>query len=97
VLLDAHDPVTIGGTGRTIDWQAARAIAMTRPLVLAGGLTPDNVGEAVACVAPWGVDVASGVERSPGIKDRSRVRAFVEAVRAADAASARSPAGDQTR
>lgn len=86
ILVDAHDPVTIGGTGRTIDWQAARAIAATRPLVLAGGLRPENVGDAIATVAPWGVDVASGIERSPGVKDPARVRAFVQAVRAADAA-----------
>jgi phosphoribosylanthranilate isomerase len=86
ILVDAHDPVTIGGTGRTIDWAAARAIAATRPLVLAGGLRPENVADAVATVAPWGVDVASGVERAPGVKDPDRVRAFVAAVRAADAA-----------
>ena len=85
ILVDAHDPVTIGGTGRTIDWEAARDIAATRPLVLAGGLTPDNVAEAVTLVAPWGVDVASGVEQSPGVKDPARVLAFVQAVRAADA------------
>lgn len=96
ILVDAHDPVTIGGTGRTIDWQAAHAIAVTRPLVLAGGLTPENVGQAVASVAPWGVDVASGVEQSPGVKDPARVRAFVEAVRAADAIR-QSTAGEQTR
>lgn len=86
ILVDAHDPVTVGGTGRTVDWAVARAIAASRPLVLAGGLRPDNVAEAVATVAPWGVDVASGVERSPGIKDHALVRAFVQAVRAADAA-----------
>jgi phosphoribosylanthranilate isomerase len=86
ILVDAHDPVTIGGTGRTVDWEAARAIAVTRPLVLAGGLRPENVAEAVAIVAPWGVDVASGVEQAPGVKDPARVRAFVQAVRAVDAA-----------
>ncbi|WP_291987670.1 phosphoribosylanthranilate isomerase [Luteitalea sp.] len=85
ILVDAHDPVTIGGTGRTVDWAVARAIAATRPLVLAGGLRPENVAEAVATVQPWGVDVASGVEQTPGIKDAARVRAFVQAVRAADA------------
>jgi phosphoribosylanthranilate isomerase len=97
ILVDAHDPVTIGGTGRTIDWKAARAIAATRPLVLAGGLKPENVGEAVASVLPWGVDVASGVERSPGVKEPARVKAFVEAVRAADAAQGRAAAGEQAR
>jgi phosphoribosylanthranilate isomerase len=89
ILVDAHDPVAIGGTGRTIDWEVARAIAATRPLVLAGGLRPENVGEAVMTVAPWGVDVASGVEQAPGVKDPVRVRAFVQAVRAADAARGR--------
>jgi phosphoribosylanthranilate isomerase len=89
ILVDAHDPVTVGGTGRTVDWTLAARIAATRPLVLAGGLTPDNVAEAVALVRPWGVDVASGVERAPGRKDPDRVRAFVAAVRAADAALAR--------
>lgn len=89
ILVDAHDPVTIGGTGRTVDWQAAKEIAATRRLVLAGGLRPENVGDAVTTVAPWGVDVASGVEQSPGIKDPARVRAFVQAVRAADAARGR--------
>jgi phosphoribosylanthranilate isomerase len=89
ILVDAHDPVTIGGTGRTVDWDAAKAIAATRPLVLAGGLTPDNVAQAVVWVRPWGVDVASGVERSPGTKDPLKVKAFVEAVRAADAAQGR--------
>lgn len=87
ILVDAHDPVTVGGTGRTVDWALAQAIAATRPLVLAGGLTPDNVAAAVAAVRPWGVDVASGVEQAPGVKDAARVRAFVQAVRAADAAA----------
>lgn len=83
ILVDAHDPVTIGGTGRTVDWDAARDIAATRRLVLAGGLTPDNAAEAVRRVHPWGVDVASGVEQSPGVKDPGKVKAFVQAVRSA--------------
>ncbi len=83
ILVDADDPVARGGTGRTVDWQAARAIAATRPLVLAGGLTPANVASAVEQVRPWGVDVSSGVEQSPGIKDADKVKAFVQAVRAA--------------
>jgi phosphoribosylanthranilate isomerase len=82
VLVDAHDPVTIGGTGRTVDWDGARQIAATRPLVLAGGLTAANVADALRLVRPWGVDVASGVEQAPGVKDPARVRAFVQAVRA---------------
>jgi len=83
ILIDAMDASTRGGSGRTVDWTAARDIAVTRPLVLAGGLTPDNVAAAIACVRPWGVDVASGVERSPGVKDDGKVRAFVQAVRGA--------------
>ena len=83
ILLDSHDPVSIGGTGRTIDWAGAARIARTRRLVLAGGLTPDNVADAVAQVQPWGVDVASGVEKAPGIKDPAKVHAFVQAVRSA--------------
>jgi phosphoribosylanthranilate isomerase len=85
ILVDAHDPVTVGGTGRTVDWDRARDIAATRRLVLAGGLTPDNVAQAVAHVQPWGVDVASGVERAPGVKDHDKVRAFIAAARAATA------------
>ncbi|HTV00431.1 MAG TPA: phosphoribosylanthranilate isomerase, partial [Luteitalea sp.] len=96
ILVDAHDPVTVGGTGRTINWTAAARIAATRPLLLAGGLTSDNVAEAIAAVRPWGVDVASGVERAPGVKDAARVRAFVQAVRAADAAGDRAGAASQS-
>jgi phosphoribosylanthranilate isomerase len=73
-----------GGTGRAFDWTLAREVRQTsRYLVLAGGLTPDNVGRAVAAVEPDAVDVSSGVESSPGRKDPARVRAFVRAVRAA--------------
>ena len=80
VLLDVHDPVKRGGTGRTIDWGAAAAISARRRIVLAGGLTPDNVADAVARVRPFGIDVSSGVEVSPGIKDHRRVRALFEAL-----------------
>lgn len=86
VLLDAADPVKRGGTGQTIDWAAARAIARRRPIVLAGGLTPENVEEAIGAVRPYAVDVSSGVETSPGIKDRARMAAFIDAVRRADEA-----------
>jgi phosphoribosylanthranilate isomerase len=82
VLLDAHDPARRGGTGRTIDWTAAAAIAARRPILLAGGITPDNVVDAVARVRPFGIDVSSGVERSPGIKDRERMNALFEALNA---------------
>ena len=80
VLLDVHDPVRRGGTGRTIDWTAAAAVARRRRVVLAGGLTAENVGEAIARVRPFGIDVSSGVERSPGIKDHGRLKALFEAV-----------------
>jgi len=81
VLLDAYDPVQHGGTGRTVDWARARVISATRRIVLAGGLTPGNVGDAIRAVRPYAVDVASGVEREPGIKDHAKLRAFIEAAR----------------
>jgi len=80
LLLDVHDPVARGGTGRTIDWAAAADLAARREVILAGGLTPDNVADAVARVRPFGIDVSSGVERAPGIKDHERLRALFEAV-----------------
>ena len=81
VLLDAHDPVMRGGTGRTIDWSLAAAAAVRRPVILSGGLTPDNVGAAVDAVHPFAIDVSSGVEQSPGVKDAGRLRALFDAVR----------------
>lgn len=81
VLLDAHDPVQHGGTGRTVDWMRARTIAVRRRIVLAGGLTPINVRDAITTVRPYAVDVASGVEAAPGIKDHMKLRAFIDAVR----------------
>lgn len=89
VLLDAHDPVRRGGTGMAVDWTRASGVARRRPIVLAGGLTPENVADAIAIVEPYAVDVSSGVERSPGVKDHARIAAFVAAVAAADAARAR--------
>ena len=80
LLLDVHDPVARGGTGRTIDWRAAADLAAQRQVLLAGGLTPDNVADAIARVRPFGIDVSSGVERAPGIKDHQRLRALFEAV-----------------
>jgi phosphoribosylanthranilate isomerase len=97
VLLDARDRVRHGGTGRTIDWAAAARVARRRPILLAGGLTPDNVKEAAQCVRPAGLDVSSGVESAPGIKDEGRLRALFAALspehRADEAvrASAQSP------
>jgi phosphoribosylanthranilate isomerase len=87
VLLDVHDPRRRGGTGHTVDWTIASAIAARRPAMLAGGLTADNVAEAVARVRPFGIDVSSGVERSPGIKDHGRIRALFEALHDSDHAT----------
>ncbi|HZR26360.1 MAG TPA: phosphoribosylanthranilate isomerase [Vicinamibacterales bacterium] len=80
LLVDAQDPERRGGTGKTVDWNAAAAVAKTRRTILAGGLTPENVADAIARVQPFGVDVSSGVEQAPGIKDRARLRAFLESV-----------------
>lgn len=76
-LLDAPSP-GYGGSGATIDWELAAEVSRELPIVLAGGLRPDNVAEAVRIVRPWAVDVASGVERAPGVKDPELVRLFVE-------------------
>lgn len=81
ILVDAHDPERRGGTGRTIDWPAVAPIAARRPVILAGGLRPDNVAAAIALARPAGVDVSSGVETAPGVKDHERMAAFVAAVR----------------
>ena len=82
ILLDASVLGMPGGTGRTFDWEIASAVAQERKLTLAGGLTPDNVAEAVRVVQPFRVDVASGVESAPGLKDPGLVRRFIEAARA---------------
>ena len=81
ILLDASDPVLHGGTGRTVDFARAAAIAARRRIVLAGGLTPGNVRDAIGTVKPYAVDVASGVEAEPGIKDPGKLRAFIAAVK----------------
>jgi phosphoribosylanthranilate isomerase len=83
VLLDAHDPAQHGGTGKTIDWVRAARVAKSRRIILAGGLTPFNVRQAIEQVRPFAVDVASGVESSPGIKDHSLIHAFISAVKSA--------------
>jgi phosphoribosylanthranilate isomerase len=80
LLVDAHVPGAYGGTGQLADWDAARALAAQYPICLAGGLTPENVAAAIEHVQPWGVDVASGVEASPGKKDHAKMRAFAKAV-----------------
>lgn len=83
LLVDASLPGIPGGTGRRCDWRLAARLASARRVWLAGGLDPSNVAEAIAVVRPFGVDVASGVERAPGIKDHERVRAFIDAARRA--------------
>ncbi|MBI1881896.1 MAG: phosphoribosylanthranilate isomerase, partial [Chloroflexi bacterium] len=80
-LLDAYHPTLYGGTGHVTDWSMAANIAWRYPVMLAGSLTPENVGEAVQVVQPWGVDVSSGVEREKGKKDQEKVRSFIEAVK----------------
>ncbi|MBI2442085.1 MAG: phosphoribosylanthranilate isomerase [Lentisphaerae bacterium] len=82
-VLDAAAPGRYGGTGRAADWRLAATLAHKLPLMLAGGLTPDNVAEAIRIVAPLGVDTASGVERAPGKKDHHKVAAFIQAAREA--------------
>jgi len=84
-LLDSHERGARGGTGRTFDWARAPSSG-GHEYVLAGGLTAQNVAQAIAAVRPYGVDVSSGIESAPGIKDQSKMRAFVAAVRSADAA-----------
>jgi len=87
VLVDAKVEGQLGGTGTRVDWRLVAPLAASRPTMLAGGLTPENVEEAVSLVRPWGVDVASGVEASSDTrrKDESRVRDFVRAARRASA------------
>jgi phosphoribosylanthranilate isomerase len=77
-LVDAVDRTRRGGTGQVADWGLAARVAAARPMVLAGGLAEENVGEAIARVRPWGLDVSSGVEDAPGIKSPVRLRAFFE-------------------
>lgn len=83
LLLDAADRERRGGTGRRVDWAGAARLARARRLVLAGGLTPENVAQAIATVRPHGVDVSSGVESSPGVKDFDKVTRFLASAREA--------------
>ncbi len=82
-LVDAADPVRRGGTGARVDWGRAATVARDCRVVLAGGLTPENVADAIATVRPYGVDVSSGVEQSPGVKDFNKVARFVANARSA--------------
>jgi len=83
LLLDAWVAGAFGGTGVLCNWEIAAAIAKKRPVILAGGLTPENVATAIQTVRPYGVDVSSGVEESPGRKDRKKVAAFIKAAQLA--------------
>lgn len=83
VLLDAYSPAAHGGTGERFDWGLIPE-HMPRPVVLAGGLMPSNVAEAVRAARPWAVDVSSGVEAAPGIKDAAKIAAFINEVRRVD-------------
>lgn len=80
-LIDAFSDQAYGGTGKTVDWALAQEAARSTPVILAGGLTPANVAEAISHVRPYGVDVSSGVEQSPGKKSPDKVKAFIEAAR----------------
>ncbi|WHZ18886.1 MAG: Phosphoribosylanthranilate isomerase [Rhodanobacteraceae bacterium] len=87
-VLDGHPPGQQGGQGKTFDWSRIPK-DLARPVILAGGLNPGNVADAIRAVRPWAVDLASGVESSPGIKDAAKLRAFFAAVGAADAEMSR--------
>jgi phosphoribosylanthranilate isomerase len=82
-LIDSYDPRTVGGTGQVCNWEKAGSLvkSLDTPILLAGGLTPDNVAEAIEQVRPWGVDVSSGVETAPGVKDMAKVEAFISVCR----------------
>jgi phosphoribosylanthranilate isomerase len=84
-LLDAHQPEALGGTGATFDWGLIAHRQSEVPLILAGGLTPENVDEAAAATHPFAVDVASGVERQPGVKDHALMASFLERAQAVPA------------
>ncbi|MBY0513481.1 MAG: phosphoribosylanthranilate isomerase [Gemmataceae bacterium] len=86
VLIDSYTPGEMGGTGKIAPWELIRGFDPGVPVVLAGGLTPENVAEAISTVRPWGVDVASGVELAPGRKDPEKVARFIRNARAAAAA-----------
>jgi phosphoribosylanthranilate isomerase len=85
ILVDSHHARLPGGTGRAFPWQWAEDLALRYRVIVSGGLGPDNVGAAVAHLAPWGVDASSRLESSPGVKDPEKVRAFVAAARVAEA------------
>jgi phosphoribosylanthranilate isomerase len=87
VLVDSGSKETPGGTGIAFEWagmQEKIALLATTPVIVAGGLTSENISEAIGILKPWGVDVSSGVERSPGRKDPTKVQSFIQAVRKAE-------------
>ncbi len=83
ILVDAFSDAAYGGTGHRVDWNLAAEASQLGRVILAGGLTPENVGEAIKIVRPYGVDVSSGVEANPGRKDHAKVRAFIKAAKLA--------------
>jgi phosphoribosylanthranilate isomerase len=83
LLVDSFNPLMRGGTGKTGDWHMAARIALQYPILLAGGLTPENIGDAVRAVHPWGVDISSGIESTPGKKDHAALRNLIRAVKTA--------------
>jgi phosphoribosylanthranilate isomerase len=84
VLVDASDSTKRGGTGRLADWSRAREVSSARPVILAGGLSAANIGDAIRAVRPWGVDVSSGVESTPGVKSAERMRELFAALATVD-------------
>ena len=80
-IVDAFDAQRFGGTGARADWDLAARVAREFPILLAGGLNADNVADAIRAVRPWGVDVSSGVERAPGLKDHDKMRQFIQAAK----------------
>jgi len=84
-LIDAHVEGVPGGTGQTVDWELVRQQRFDTPIILSGGLTPENVAQAIAVTKPFAVDVASGTELAPGIKDPAKLQAFADAVRGVEA------------
>jgi phosphoribosylanthranilate isomerase len=83
ILVDAKVAGVLGGTGQTFDWSLIEGLNESRKVILAGGLTPENVGESVRQVLPYGIDTASGVESAPGMKAAERMRWFIQSARAA--------------
>ncbi len=92
-LLDTWREDALGGTGRTWDWTLAESLARRYPVIISGGLRPENVGAAIRQLHPWGVDVSSGIELAPGIKDLGKLEWFVRAVREADGGTTEQAAG----